>query len=202
MRFIKKLGLLVAVAAAALSLTASAAMATSDVIEPDTGTQGTEHVTVGNIGPSLLQVGTNAFVSCNQIVGEGTIDDFTAEEGTTEVGALESLDFLQNGAQKCPATGLPVSSCNTTVSGFPLDVQVNEVTNELLVTNVEVVLACESFIGTIAVFGAGGATDDVLAGEASNSFVCPASGQFRASMTLSTEANAPGGVQEVMLTEL
>jgi hypothetical protein len=220
MRFITALGLFVAVA---MSVTAMAATASDDSIEPNTDIQGYEHFTVGNVGNAILQVGTGSSISCNQVLGEGTIYHFTVGEGSdTEIGALEALDFLQSGNQKCPATGLPVSSCNPTVNGFLLDLRAREATNELYVANVEVTLACESFIGTIdchytspvidgtlsapanevAVFGSGGLGDDILTGEASNSFICAASAQFRASLTLTTEASATGGAQEIMLTEV
>jgi hypothetical protein len=220
MRLIKSLALCIATVAAALSVPTMAA-ASDDLIEPDTGTVGTEHIVVGNVGAQIFQLATNAFISCNMVTGEGMIDAFSVVEGTdTEVGALESLDFLQNGAQKCAATGLPVSSCNTTFNGLPLDIVVAEATNELIMDNIELIWACEAFIGTInchytasrldgtltppanevAVFGAA-AGDDLLTGEQTNSFVCPVSMQLRATLTLSTEAGAPGGTQEVMLAE-
>jgi hypothetical protein len=218
MRIWKKLALAAWTAVAVLSLLASTAAASNDSIEPDTGTSGTEHVQVAS-GTFRFQVGTGSFFGCNQIVGEGTIDDFLVEEGVTnEVGSFESLDFLQNGAQKCPATGLPVSSCNLIMGGFPLDANINELTNELVFTNIELITACESFIGIVnchyttpqldglftapanetVVFGSA-AGDDVLAGEASNSFVCPGSAQFQGSLSLSTEL-AP--TQEISIDEV
>jgi hypothetical protein len=224
MHVIGKLGLLATVWVAAALAAAGSAVATNDTFEPDTGTQGSEHVTIGLATPNAQWVtGLNSHILCNQVTGEGTFDDLIVEEGlANENGAFEALDFIHNGAQKCPATGLPVSSCSFAVGGLPLDIKGNEITNELVIVNVEILWTCESFIGTVtchytspqvdgalfpasnevAAFGNGGASDDVFTGEASNSFICPASMQLFAGTTLSTEASSPGGVQEFMLTEV
>jgi hypothetical protein len=220
MRCLGRATLLMATMIFLVCLPATPAAASNDTIEPDTGTVGVEHVTIRlATGTVKFQVGSMGFVSCNGVSGEGTIDDFVVEEGfANENGAIEALDFLQGGNQECPATGLPVSSCNPTISTFPLDVRVNEISNEVLVINVEIILGCESLIGTVfchynapqidgglalaanevAVFGTA-AGDDVFTGEGSNSFLCPASGQLQGSLELRTES-AP--IQEVSLDEI
>jgi hypothetical protein len=205
---------------AMLTMPLSTALASNDALEPDTGTQGTEHFVTSLISSEIrFPNPSGGYVTCNQAPGEGTIDTFVIVEGAnppTEVGHLESLDFLQNGSQKCPTVNMPVSSCNPTVTGFPGDVRASETTNEILIlSSVAIIMACESIVGTInchytspvidgsltapanesIVLGATGG-DDVLTGEASNSFLCPASAQVQGTLRLTTEDG-----QELMVTE-
>jgi hypothetical protein len=214
-----RLSLLTVAVTATIALAPGSAIATGDRFEPDTGTQGTEHFNLSSVGSFVLRINGGAYITCNQMVGEGTITNFSVPEGSIfpKIGAIESLDYLHNGNVKCPATGSPFSSCNPTVAGFPINLNIKESTNEMLISNFEVALACETFVGLmnchytssvldgsftppineVAVFGSA-AGDDVMVGEASNSFLCAVSFQFQGSLQLRGEALA----QEMELDEM
>jgi hypothetical protein len=224
MRFIKKLGLLAMVATAALAFTAASASADeieSAGVHVPNAAPGSGHVLVSLAsGNALFVVAGGGQINCSTVAGEGTITRETAPNGaTTEIGNVETLSFTDGANPECDTTIFGVSTCRTAVSGLPLMVSYREQTSplldELLLSNIEVVLTCETFIGTInchytAATVSGSITpnvgarntavfNDPLAGEASNSFACPGSGNFQATLKLNREASAGGG--QVMITE-
>jgi hypothetical protein len=221
----KRLGLLAAIAIAVLGLTAVSASADeieSSGVHVPNATPGSGHVVVSLAAGTVVYVlpGGGGQVSCSTASGEGTITRETAPNAaTTEMGNLEALSFTDGANPECDTTMFGISSCRTAVNGLPLMVNYREqgspLLDELVVNNVELVLTCETITGMIqchytAVSVSGSITpnvgarntavfNDPLAGEASNSFICPGSINVVATLRLNREASAGGG--QVMITE-
>jgi hypothetical protein len=225
MGFIKKLGLLGVVAATALAFTSASALADeieSSGVHIPNAVPGSGHVLISLASGTALYVmpAGGGQINCSTVAGEGTITRETVSNGaTTEIGNIESLSFTDASNPECDSTIFGVSTCRITVAGLPLMIAYREQTSplldEVLLVNVEILFTCESLIGAIACHYTAGTVsgsitpnvgarnsavfNDPFTGEASNSIICPSSGDFRASLKLNREASAGGG--QMMITE-
>jgi hypothetical protein len=222
MHLIKKSGLLVAVVSTAL--VCSVGSASADEIESSgvhipNAAAGSGHVLVSLVSSTARFVEGTGQVDCSTVGGEGTITRETVPNlATTEIGNIESLTFADGANPECDSTFFGVTSCRITFNGLPIMISYRENAgsffDEVVMSNIETTFTCETIVGTINCHYTAATIDgdisplairnsfvfnEPLSGEASNSFICPGSNNFVASLKLNREASAGGG--RIMITD-
>jgi hypothetical protein len=211
MRFTKKLAVLTALAVAMMAMSAVSANATYRISAG--GAAFTGHVGIAQSGKQVFKTSTGSTVTCDVVVGEGTIENALPSDETkeTHVGKISSLSFQDS-------THVPNTECQSTISTFTecevkinnLPYEVRLLANTLHIVNASFTLVCESSNsttltctygttptrGTVGV-GSHKASFNQLYPLTAGGFLCPGSGTWTGTLALKTEAGA-----EVVLTNI